>query len=249
MRARICDLTLVAWAAIAVPALAQAQAAPAPAPKIWTVTVSAGLALASGNTDTSTINAAYDIVYDPKTKNVVKSDGLFLRGETESELSAHRTSLNIRDEYSLTPRLFVFGQNQYLRDEFKNIHYLIAPTGGIGYKIFDTAATKLSVDGSAGAVWEKNPGFDVNVSGALSTGEKLTQTLTTTTTLTQSFTGLWKTADFADALYTAGIGIAVAVSTNTQLKIEVLDTYKNRPPLPTIQKNDIAILMAFVYKS
>jgi hypothetical protein len=28
--------------------------------------------------------------------------------------------------------------------------------------------------------------------------------------------------------------------------VEILDTYKNRPPLPTIQ---IAVLMAFVYKS
>jgi hypothetical protein len=38
------------------------------------------------------------------------------------------------------------------------------------------------------------------------------------------------------------------MSTHTQLKIEVLDTYKNLPPLPTIQKNDVAILMAIVYK-
>jgi hypothetical protein len=71
------------WGATAAPAIAQpppAQTPPAqtPAPpKVWTVAVSAGLALASGNTDTSTINAAYDIVYDPKTKNVVKSDALY----------------------------------------------------------------------------------------------------------------------------------------------------------------------------
>ena len=247
MRVLLCSLTVLVWGAAALPALAQPPA-PAP-PKIWTVTVSAGLALTSGNTDTSTINAAYDIVYDPKTKNVVKSDGLVLRGETEDVLSAHRTSLNIRDEYSLTPRFFVFGQNQYLKDEFKNIEYLVAPTAGVGYKIFDTMATKLTVDGSAGVVWEKNPDVEVNSSGALAFGEKLNQTLTATTTLTQGFTGLWKTADFADSLFTAGIGVAVAISTHTQLKVEVLDTYKNRPPLPTIQKNDVAVLMAFVYKS
>lgn len=245
MRALLCSLTLLVWSASAAPAIAQP---PAP-PKIWTVTVSAGLALTSGNTDTSSVNAAYDVVYNPQTKNVVKSDGLFLRSTTEGELSAHRTSLNIRDEYSLTPRFFVFGQNQYLKDEFKDIEYLLAPTAGVGYKIFNTAATKLTVDGSAGVVWEKNPGFDVNTSGALAFGEKLAQTLTATTTLTQAFAGLWKTSDFADALYTAGIGVAVAISTHTQLKVEILDTYKNRPPLPTIQKNDIAVLMAFVYKS
>jgi putative salt-induced outer membrane protein YdiY len=126
VRALLCSLTLLVWGATAAPAIAQpppAQTPPAqtPAPpKVWTVAVSAGLALASGNTDTSTINAAYDIVYDPKTKNVVKSDALYLRGETEEVLSANRLGFNVRDEYSLTTRLFVFGQNQYLKDEFKS---------------------------------------------------------------------------------------------------------------------------------
>lgn len=244
MRAFIASVILLASSALATPAVAQ----PAAPPKIWTVALSAGLALTSGNTDTSNINAAYDIVYNPQTRNVVKSDALFLRGETEGVLSANRISLNVRDEYSLTTRTFVFGQNQYLHDEFKNIDYLVAPTAGVGYKILDTMATKFAVDGSAGGVWEKNPGFDVSGSGAVTVGEKLTQTLTATTTLTHTFTGLWKTKDFSDALYTTGVGLAAAMSTRTQLKVEILDTYKNLPPLPTIQKNDVAVLMAIVYK-
>jgi putative salt-induced outer membrane protein YdiY len=245
VRTFICSLSLLVWGAMSAPAFGQ----PAAPPKIWTVAVSAGLALTSGNTDTSNINAAYDLVYNPQTKNVVKSDALFLRGETDGVLSAHRSGINVRDEYSLTPRMFVFAQNQYLRDEFKNIDYLVAPTGGVGYKLYDTAATKLAVDGSVGAVWEKNQDVEVNVSGALALSEKLAQTLTATTTLTQAFAALWKTQNFDDALYTAGVGIAVGISTHTQLKVEVLDTYKNLPPLPTIQKNDVAVLMAFVYKS
>jgi putative salt-induced outer membrane protein YdiY len=209
----------------------------------------AGLALTSGNTDTSNVNASYDIVYDPQRRNLVKSDGLFLRGTTEGELSAYRTGLNIRDEYRLTARAFAFGQNQYLRDEFKNIDYLLAPTAGFGYKLSDTATTKLSVDGSVGAVWEKNPGFDVSSSGALAFGEKLVQNLTMTATLTQSFTALWKMNNFDDVLLTAGLGIAASMSTRTQLKVEVLNTYKNLPPLPTILKNDVAVLMSVVYKN
>ncbi len=222
--------------------------APAPPPKIWTITASAGLALTSGNSDTSTVNLAYDLTYDPQTRNIIKSDGLFLRGETEGELSAHRTGLNIRDEYKLTPRIFVFGQNQYLKDEFKDIEYLFAPTAGVGYKLIDTPETKLGVDGSAGVVWEKNTDLDVNTSGALAVGQKLQQTLTSNTTLTQAFAGLWKTEDFEDALFTLGVSIAASMSTRTQLKIEALDTFKNKPPLATIQKNDVALLMALVYK-
>jgi putative salt-induced outer membrane protein YdiY len=237
-------LTVIPLCVSATPAVAQA---PAP-PKIWTVALSAGLALTSGNTDTSTINAAYDLVYNPQTKNVVKSDMLFLRGKTQGVLSANRFGWNVRDEYSLTPRTFVFGQNAFLKDEFKEIDYLLAPTAGLGYKIFDTMVTKLSVDGSVGGVWEKNPGFDVSSSGAITIGEKLSQTLTANTTLTQSVAALWKTKNFDDALYTFGVGVAAAMSTRTQLKIEVIDTFKNLPPLPTVQKNDVALLMAIVYK-
>ena len=241
---RVTSVAVLAWLMTA-----PAQAQPPAPPKIWTVALSAGLALTSGNTDTSNVNASYDIVFDPQRKNLVRSDALFLRGTTEGELTANRVGINVRDEYRLTPRVFVFGQNQYLRDEFKNIDYLLAPTAGLGYKIFDTATTKLSVDGSVGGVWEKNPGFDVSAAGALAFGEKLTQNLTMTTTLTQSFTSLWKMNNFDDVLLTAGLGLAASMSTHTQLKFEVLDTYKNLPPLPTIQKNDVAVLMSVVYKN
>jgi putative salt-induced outer membrane protein YdiY len=247
MRARV---TATAFAVLALVCAARpvfGQAPPAP-PKIWTVTASAGLALTSGNSDTISTNAAYDIIYDPQRRNLVKSEGLFLRAKTEGELTANRLGFNVRDQYKLTTRLYLFGQNQYLRDEFKDIDWLLAPTGGLGYKLFDTPATKFDVDGSVGAVWEKNTGLDVSSSGALATGEKLIQTLTSNTTLTQAFTGLWKMNDFEDALFTFGVSVAASMSTRTQLKVEALDTFKNKPPVPTIQKNDVAVLMAIVYK-
>jgi putative salt-induced outer membrane protein len=215
---------------------------------VWTVAVSAGLAATSGNTDTSTINAAYDFTYDSLTKNIVKSDALYLRGKNNDQLAADRLNWNIRDQYKINGRTYVFGQNQYLRDKFKRIDYLIAPTGGIGYKVLDTPESKLDIDAGLGGVWEKNPGFDVKSSGAVTFGEKLTQKLTPTATFTQSFAGLWKTKDFEDSLYTIGVGIAVTISTRTQLKFEVLDVYKNKPPLVSLKKNDVATLPAVVYK-
>jgi putative salt-induced outer membrane protein YdiY len=228
----------------AVPVRAQAPAAP----KIWTAAASAGLALTHGNRDSSTVNAAYDLTYDPQTRNVVKSDALLIRGKTEGELNASRLGVNVRDEYKWRDGVYLFAQNQYLKDEFKNIDYLAAPSGGVGMRLFGTMRTKLSVDGGAGVVWEKNPGFDVRSSGAVTAGERLSRTLTATTTLTQSISALWKTKNWDDSLYTFGVGVAATISARTQLKIEVLDTYKNLPPLATIQKNDVAVLMAIVYK-
>jgi len=226
------------------PAWAQAPAEP----KIWTVAASAGLALTHGNKDSSTVNVAYDLTYNPQTKNVVKSDALLIRGKTEGETTTNRFGLNARDEYKLSDRMFVFGQNQYLKDEFKNIDYLLAPVGGVGVKLFDTMQTKLAVDVGVGGVWEKNPGFEVRSSGAVTASEKLQQTLTATTTLTQSVSALWKTKEWDDSLYLFGVGVAATVSARTQLKVEVLDTYQNLPPLPTIKKSDVALLMAIVYK-
>lgn len=228
------------------PAVAQA---PTPPHKIWDVTVSVGIAATNGNSDTSQFNAAYDAIYDPLTKNVVKTSALFLRGSTEGQVSAERFLLTARDEYKIAPRAYVFGQNLYLRDKFKSISYLDALTGGVGYKLVDVPRTKLDVDGGLGGVWEKNVELALKKSGAVTAGEKLQHQLTSTTTLTQSVSGLWKTNDAEDALYTFGAGVAVAVSTRVQLKFEVLDVYKNKPPTAAVKKNDVATVVAIVFKS
>ncbi len=225
-----------------------AQAPPPPPPKTVTGNVSVGLALTSGNKDTSTFNASYDVTHDPKKKNVVKSSGLFLRGKADGELTAEQFALAGRDEYAFSKRAFAFGELRYLHDKFKRISYLLSPTGGVGYRVIDTAPTVLSASAGVGGVWEKNPGTDVRASGAVTAEEKLSHKLSPTATITQSVAALWKTSDFGDALYTFGAGIAVSVVSQAQLKVELLDTYKNQPPDPTVKKNDVAIVLGVVYK-
>ncbi|MDO8681133.1 MAG: DUF481 domain-containing protein [Acidobacteriota bacterium] len=66
--------------------------------------------------------------------------------------------------------------------------------------------------------------------------------------LTERVAGLWKMNDFEDALYTFGIGLAASITSATQLKVELLDTLKNKPPSPAVKKNDVAVLVSFVYK-
>jgi putative salt-induced outer membrane protein YdiY len=202
----------------------------------------------SGNSDTTNYNLAFDLTYDPKQRNVVKFTSLYLRGEEDDELTVNRTSILGRDEYSLTPRMFVFGQVDYLRDTFKLIDYLIAPTGGVGYKVIDTMATKFAVDVGVGRVWEKNPGIDVRSSGAVTASEKLTHQLTATSTLKHSITALWKTKDIDDSLYTFNIGLGTKITERIQLSIDLLDTYKNLPPTPDTDKNDVALVTALTAK-
>lgn len=229
--------------ASAAPVLAQAP----PPPRALAATASAGLALTSGNKDTSTLNLGSEVVWDPKTRNIVKADGLYLRGKTEGELSADRLGLNGRDEFKLHDRAFTFGQVQYLADQFKNIDYLVAPTVGFGYRVADTPRTKLSVDAGLGSVWEKRLLDDVQTSGAVTMSEKLTHQLSASASLSQSFAALYKTNDFDDALYTFGASLSASVTARTQLKVEVLDTYK-RLVTVGIENNDVALIVGMVFK-
>jgi putative salt-induced outer membrane protein len=214
----------------------------------WTGSFGGGVALTGGNTDTSSVNVTYDVNYDPKRKNLVKSEGLYLRGRTDGEDTVNRLSFNIRDQYSLGPRAFTFGQFQYLRDPFKEIDYLIAPVGGFGYKVIDTPRTSFNVDGGIGGVWEKNPGSDVHTSGAVTASERITQKLSETANFTEQLSGLWKTSDASDALYTFGAGLIASLTARSQVKIEVLDTYKAKPPTADTQKNDVAFVFSITYK-
>lgn len=229
----------------ALPALAQAP----PPTKVWTESASAGLTVTSGNSDTTTLNIGYDIVRDPKRRNLIKSDGLFLRGKSNGELTADRLALNGRDEFKVLARGFVFGQMQYVRDQFNGIDYLLAPTGGIGYRLIDGPTTKLSVDAGLGLVAEKNPGLDVATTGAVTYADKFSHQLTKTTTLTQSLTALHRTDDFADSLHTFSAAVAAALTARTQLKLELLDTYKNRIAAPGFVRNDVTVIMALVFKN
>jgi hypothetical protein len=66
--------------------------------------------------------------------------------------------------------------------------------------------------------------------------------------LTESVAGLWKTRDFSDALYTFGAGVTASLTTRSQLKVEMIDTFKNLPPAPSTKKNDVALVVSILFK-
>jgi putative salt-induced outer membrane protein YdiY len=244
---RIALVPVIAALVVSSATPAFAQTAPAPPPPGWAGSASAGLAMTSGNSDSATVNAAYDVKRDTGGPFIFKSTALFLWGETEEVKTSDRLSLDGRVERRLSERTSLFAQTQYLRDEFKAIDYLISPTFGLNRILAKTDRTELSADAGLGVVWEKNPDLDLQTDGAVSAGQRFTHKLTATTELTQKVNALWKMDDFNDALYVFGLGLAANITAGTQMKIELLDTYKARPPV-NVQKNDIATLVSFVYK-
>ena len=249
----VCLLTSVVW----LPATATAQSAMPPAPVAttpaaptppWTGSAGFGLALNRGNTETTNINASFEATYDPKAANVVKLKGLYLRGDNNGSLAVDNLLLDGRDEVKLTGRVYAYGELRFIRDQFKAIDYLYAPNAGVGYKFIDRPKTTLSADVGAGAQIEKDSGLARRTDALVTASDKLEIKLSKTASITQGFTALWKTRDVGDAIYTTSAGVAAALTTRTQLKLEWLDTYVAVPAVATIKSNDSALLTTFVYK-
>lgn len=246
MTIRIGVFTLLVSALAGAPALAQAPP-PKPPPGI-AGSLGAGLALTSGNSDTSTVNVAYDFLRDFGTDIVMKSTGLYLRGDNNGEANVDRAALDGRVEYRLSPRLAAFGMTTYARDRFKEIDYLVAPTGGLSYKAIATDKAEWITDGSLGFVVEKNTGLDARTSGAILAGEKFTYKFTDTTRFLHGASGLWKMNDFDDAFYVFSAGLATSLASALELKTEFLNTYKARPTRATLKKSDQSVVVSVVYK-
>jgi len=206
------------------------------------------LSLTQGNTDTLTVNATDDSIYDPKTKNLIKWNALFLRGSQNGVLSVNRVAASVRDEYTVSKHFFMFAQLDALHDTFKGVDYLYAPTGGVGYKAVDTKRTTLDFNAGVGAVLEKDTGVDPAGSGAGTFGEKLVYQMTDAMTLKESLNSLFKENDLADWLYAFDVGVTAKINSRFSLSFDLLDTFKNRPVDGLTHKHDVAIVTSIVTK-
>jgi putative salt-induced outer membrane protein len=238
-------IILIVMASVIIPA----QVARAQEPvQVYTGNLGGGFALTGGNTDTRNFNLTGAVVRDPKAKNLVKASATYLRGDQNDILNLDRTAINLRDEYTLSGRTFVFGQLDYLRDKFKQIIFLWVPAAGVGYKLVATDSTQFSIDGGTGGLIEKNPGVASSKSGSLLAGQRFQQRVSTTAVFTESLSTIWKTKDFEDSLTNFSVGVTTTLVGNLELKLEFIDSYKNKPTNPGLKKNDTAFVTAFVVK-
>jgi putative salt-induced outer membrane protein YdiY len=236
--------------------LAPAASAPAqdtcPCPKEpepgWRANIGFGLAYTTGNTETQNLNLSFDAVHDPKTKNVFKADGLWIRDETDGELSADRSSFTVRDEYTFSGRTFAFAELGYQQDAFKDLDHLWTPGAGIGHHLVDSDRLRLTVDGSVGGAFEKLFEQDSTSDGTFKVGQSLRWQISGNARLTQSAWGLWKFTETSDSYYHLDVSLSSSVTGWIEIKLSLVDDYKNKPASPELEKNDLALLANLVLK-
>jgi putative salt-induced outer membrane protein YdiY len=246
--------TLAAWIAInwlASPTAVCAQddpAAPPERPSAWTGTVGGGLALTSGNTDSLTYNLTLDLWLRSSEKSELRWTARYLRGTQNDFVVVDRLSLGFRDEYTFSPRVFVFGKIDYLHDTFKLIDYFVAPAVGLGFNVVETPATRFSVDFGGGTVTERNPGDQPTTTAGIQAGETLQHDLNATASIKHSTTAVWNVNNFASTLVTASIGLATRITTRFHLSIDLIDSFKTLPPTAATARNDINVIVAITAK-
>jgi putative salt-induced outer membrane protein YdiY len=234
------------------PACACPCPCPEPPPPPLTGSLGAGLSVTTGNSDTSAFNLGFNLTYDPKTHNLFKAEAFYLRSVTDGVVAVDKATASLRYEYRISDRVYAFGQVGYLRDQNKNVTYLIAPMAGGGYYIVKEKTLELSIDGSVGGAFEKDSGFDTTSSGAFAVGEAFTWRFSPSATLTQKASGLWKTRNTSDSFYHFEVGLAATLVKSFELKVAYLVDYKNKPistdPNNPLKKTDTALIAAILYK-
>src|SRR5450432_4221250 len=122
---------------------AWAEEAPPPPQGVWIGKGQLGFLDSRGNSDAESINGNVDMLrYDGAWKNEFYLAGLY--GKSSGITSAERWETRGQSNYTISGDLFAFGALRYEHDLFDGFQYQASLTGGPGYKILDTADTKLT---------------------------------------------------------------------------------------------------------
>jgi putative salt-induced outer membrane protein len=222
------------------PIIALADDPPPPPQDVWTGKGQAGYLASQGNSDSKSANAAIDTAFlDGPWKHAFHLGGLY--GQSAGIVSAESWDTNWQTNYDLTPKLYTFGGLRYQHDMFSGFQYQESIAVGLGYKIFNTDATKLDVQVGAGykrlrpedlikdsdgAVVQRIPlTAESDAIGTL--GVNYSQALTGTTTLTDK---LLVESGSSNTLVTNALAVAVKISTKLALSVGYSVTDNSKPP-------------------
>ena len=235
-----------------------ADDAPAPPPPtgVWIGKGQFGFLDSHGNSDAESINGNLDMIrYDGAWKNEVYVGGLY--GKSSGITSAERWETRLQSNYTISGDLFAFGGFRYEHDLFDGFQYQASGTGGLGYKIIDTADTKLT--GQIGAGYRRLRPEDIikDPDGAVtdrilhdSSGEAIgtagldfSHAFTKTTTLTNKFL---VESGSSNTLLHDEIALTVKMSTKLALSVGYAFTDNTNPP-DTIKKLDTIATVNLVF--
>jgi putative salt-induced outer membrane protein len=243
-------LSVLALLALAPAAAALADDPPPPPQGTWIGKGQLGFLSSHGNSDSESLNANVDLLrYDGPWKNEIYVGGLY--GKNSGIVSAERWETRGQSNYTVSGDLFAFGGLRYEHDLFDGFQYQYSLTGGMGYKLINTDATKLTAQVGAGyrrlrpEVIVKDPTGEVISRTPLdATGEAIgtigvdfSHAFTKTTSLTNKF--LMESGS-SDTLLHDELALIVKMSDKLALSVGYGITDNTKPPAPLKKLDTVA---------
>jgi putative salt-induced outer membrane protein YdiY len=242
---------------VALPALAGAQA-PAPAalppvaatpdkpPPFREGSVDFSFLATTGNTDQRSLGLTGDVIFRPDGWEIRNRAG-FLRAETDDELTAEAFFYNFRAARTLTPRLSVYGQYDYLRDQFAGIDHRNVITGGLDYLLVDRAPHRLSVFGGLGYLNEQRVAGDDLSTAVFDGGWAYRLRFSDSAEFTDDFRYDQSLSDGEDWRIGHTAAVTAKLTGLLSLKISHNIRFSNQPP-PGFEETDTVTAIALVAK-
>ena len=226
-------------------ALAQPDAPPPPPPR-HEGSVEFAFVGTTGNTATQTIGLGGESIFRPNPW-LFKHKAAFVRSKSESELKAQALRFLSRAERAIRPRLAGFGEYAYFRDEFAGISHRNSVAGGLTYKLIESAAHLLSIDGALGYLNEQRLEAETVSSPTYGTGAAYQWKLSDTATVTDDlrFTGTFEEGDDWRVLQIASV--TARLTQLLSLKLSNTVSFVNLP-VPGFKSTDTNTSIALVAK-
>jgi putative salt-induced outer membrane protein len=237
---------------------AWSEEAPAPPPPqaVWIGKGQFGFLDSRGNSDSQSINGNVDMLrYDGLWKNELYVGALY--GKNSGIVSAERWETRAQSNYALSSALFAFGGFRYEHDMFDGFQYQASATGGLGYKLIDTVATKLAAQVGVGYrrlrpenIFKAPDGsvtsrlaLDATGDAIATVGVDFSHAFTKTTTLSNKFL---MEAGSSNTLFHDDIALTVKMSDKLALSVGYGITDNTKPP-GTLKKLDTVATVNLVF--
>ena len=228
----------------ALPVPAAGQTAPPPPPPRQEGTAEVAFVGTSGNSETSTFSIGGEHILRPP-QWMIRNRARMIRTETENEVAADSLLYAFRAERTINPRMTAFGDYGYFHDRPAGVDHRNAVTGGLTFKVLESARQLFQVEGGLGYLNEQRLTGDDVSSAVYAAGTTYKLKVSATSELTDEirFLGTFDNSD--DWRFAHAIGLTVAINTVFSLKASSTLRYANFPP-PGFEKTDTTTAIALV---
>lgn len=149
MKAYLYRIVVLLWLASPVHAHDEAAAAGEAETDPWSGTGELGFVMSRGNSDTETINAKAEVVYDAEQwRNRLQLD--WLQARDDGEDTAKRFTAGLNSNYKLDAMSYIVGAARYDDDEFSGFNYQSSISIGYGRVVVDDGVHLLKVEAGPG---------------------------------------------------------------------------------------------------